>query len=59
MVSNESLGHNLSNEYKIYRFYACQNVAEAKNLPLPLLKLSKNAIFWLKSLNKSLFQVTV
>ena len=59
MVSNESLGYNLSNKYKIYLFYACQNVAEAKMLPLPLLKLSKNAIFWSKSLNKLLFQVTV
>ena len=52
MVSNESLGYNLSNKYKIYLFYACQNVVEAKNLPLPLLKLSKNAIFWSKGLNK-------
>ena len=52
MVSNESLEYNLSNRYKIYKLYACQNVAEAKNLPLPLLKLSKNAIFWSKSLNK-------
>ena len=48
MVSNESLEHNLSNKYKIYLFYACQNVAEAKKLPLPLQKLSKNAIFWSK-----------
>ena len=35
MVSNESVEHNLSNEYKIYLFYAWQNVAEAKKLPLP------------------------
>ena len=59
MVSNESLEHNLSNKYKIYLFYACQNVAEAKKLPLPLLKLSKNSIFWSKSLNKLLIQVIV
>ena len=45
MVSNESLEHNLSNTYKIYALYACQNVAEAKNLPLPLLKWRKKAIF--------------
>ena len=59
MVSNESLGYNLSNKYKIYLFYACQNVAKAKKLPIPLLKLSENAFFWSKSLNKFLFQVTV
>ena len=59
MVSNESLGHNLSNIYNIYAFCACQNVAEAKNLPLPLLKFSKNAIFWSKSLNYLLFLVIV
>ena len=59
MVSNESLGHNLSNAYKIYALYAGQNFAEAKNLPLPLLKLRKKAIFWSKSPNKVLNQVTV
>ena len=45
MVSNESLEYNLSNKYKIYLFYPCQNVAEAKNLPQPLLKLSKIQFF--------------
>ena len=60
MVSNKSLEYSLSDKYKIYLFYACQNVAEAKKkLPLPLLKLSKNTIFWSKSLNKLLFQVLV
>ena len=59
MVSNRSLEYSHSDKYKIYLFYACQNVAEAKKLPLPLLKVSKNAFFWLKSLNKLLFQVTV
>ena len=59
MVSNKSLEYSLSDKYKIYLFYACQNVAEAKKLPLPLLKLSKYTIFWSKSLNKLLFQVLV
>ena len=59
MVSNERLEHNLSNTYKIYALYAFRNVAEAKNLPLPLLKLRKKAIFLSKSPNKLLIQVIV
>ena len=30
MVSNKSLEYSLSDKYKIYLFYACQNVAEPK-----------------------------
>ena len=30
MVSNRSLEYSHSDKYKIYLFYACQNVAEAK-----------------------------
>ena len=45
MVSNKSLEHNLLNKYKIYVHNACQNVAEAKNLPIPLLKLNTKCNF--------------
>ena len=44
MVSNKSFEHNILNKY--YVLNACQNVAEAKNLPIPLLKLNKKCNFF-------------
>ena len=48
MISNESLGYNLSNEYKLYVRDDSKNFVEAKILPLPLQKLRKMTIFYRK-----------
>ena len=45
MVSYKSFDYSFSNQYNIYVLNACQNVSEAKNLPIPLLKLSKKLTF--------------
>ena len=46
MTSNERLGHNLSNRYKLYVLNDSENFVEAKILPLQ--KLRKMAIFYRK-----------
>ena len=48
MVSNDSLGPNLSNRYKLYFRSDSKYFVEAKILPLPLQKLRKMAIFYQK-----------
>ena len=48
MLPNESLGHNLSNGYKLYVLNDSVNFVEAKILPLPLQKLRKMTIFYRK-----------
>ena len=45
MVSNESLGYNLSNRCKLYALNDSENFVKAKILPLPVQKLKKMAFF--------------
>ena len=48
MVSNDCLGLNLSNRYKLYFLNDSKYLVETKILPLPLQKLRKMAIFYRK-----------